>query len=103
MDTTSKDIDTMDTPDEIGYIAIVQVNGLVEDGSTKSSGFADYADALRWVRNEVENAHGGIAHIATSRAVLAMDFGGEPIRHEPQIWWVTSPDGPTQGYVIAND
>lgn len=87
-------------PDEIGYLAVIQISGLVEEGSVLSRGFASHLDAVRWVRDQAEEAHGEAATVIPSFTKLSYDLGGEPTRVERWLWTIITPGGPTWGMVV---
>lgn len=86
--------------DEIQYLAVVQQFGLIGDEAVVSQGFATHLDAVRWVREMVEGAHGEVALVVPSFTKLVYDFGGEPVRLERWLWTVICAGGPTWGMVI---
>jgi len=91
-------------PDEIRYLAIVQRFGLTEDNAVVSRGFHEHLDAVRWVRNEVEEAELEAALVIPHFTKLTYDFGGQPTRLERWLWTVLCSGGPTWGMVIdANE
>lgn len=87
---------------EVMYLAVVQTGGLCEDGSVVSRGFADHLEAIRYVRDIVENTHGEAAIVVPSFTKLRYDFGGEPHAYERWMWTIISNGGPTWGMVIDN-
>lgn len=86
--------------DEIKYLAVVQVLGLVEDGAVVSRGFTEHLEAVRWVRDQVENAHGEVALVVPSITKLTYDFGGQPVRLTRWLYTVITSGGPTWGMII---
>lgn len=103
-------------PDAIQYLAVVQLGGLMpeddniwdgtpeqqkrDDNPVESRGFATHVDAVRWVRDQVENAHGELALVVPHLTKLTYDFGGQPVRLTRWLWSVITSGGPTWGMVI---
>lgn len=86
--------------DKIEYIAVVQHSGIVADDAVETKGFVSEMDAIRWVREIVESAHGEVAYVWNSFFPIKYDLGGEPNSIHFDTSWVMSPGGPTNGFII---
>lgn len=75
---------------EITHFATVQFRGWIEntdhaETATRSRSFTNETDALNWIKQKIENAHGGELTVN---------------QHAPGITTVTTTDGPTWGMVV---
>lgn len=81
---------------EVTHIAVIQISGLTgaPHGATRSRAFSSLNDALGWVGDVVEQAHG---HRVVSEDLTIVDRQSNV---RSAIWHIVSLDGPAHGWII---
>lgn len=109
-DTSDVGVELPTREQEIVYIAFVQVGGIYNPDDERShmpvetQVFWDHLDAVRWVREQVEAAHGELALVCESFLPITYYREGEMLRVRRMMWTILSPGGPTWGMVVdVND